>query len=197
MLPNARSPKGSAMLLSGYVTTRFTIAPEQKTWSRRLPLLSPSLEAFRNFFLPEQCVSFACFLFLWLCFSCLLFVECFLLLVVWCRLFLLLLLLNLIISSINNYCWARWTTSGRFRLGLVHISTTLNENPAAKPPVPKLRPSLLLSFFRDSRLRILNNPHWNIMYFHRFQKKCHFHTRNFINLWRWVLLASRCSLWMS
>ena len=32
----------------------------------------------------------------------------------------------------TNYCWARLTTSGRFRLGLVHISTTFIENPPAR-----------------------------------------------------------------
>ena len=58
---------------------------------------------------------------------------------------------------INNYCWARWTTSDRFRLGLVHISSTFNDNPCTG--TRGCQRCLLLSWplFRGSRLRILIN----------------------------------------
>ena len=57
----------------------------------------------------------------------------------------------------NNYCWARWTAYGRFRLGLVHISTTLNENPCIKPSAPRTGFLLSCPLFHASRLRILIN----------------------------------------
>ena len=42
-------------------------------------------------------------------------------------------LLNLIISLINNYCWARWTTSGGSRLGSVTILQNIDVKNKQKP----------------------------------------------------------------
>ena len=69
----------------------------------------------------------------------------------------LLLLLNLIISLINNYCWARWTAYPPSRLDSVDISTTFIENPPARTSPAGTCLLLLCPLFRDSRLRILMN----------------------------------------
>ena len=61
------------------------------------------------------------------------------------------------VKWINNYCWARLTTSGRFRLGLVHISTTFIENPRAKRWRSQRCRLLSWPLFHDSRLRIHMN----------------------------------------
>ena len=88
-----------------------------------------------------------------------------------------LLLLNLIISLTNNYCWTRWTTPGVSRRSAVYTFTTSIFKTNVKRVRSRLGCLLSWPLFRHSRLRITISSLQNIMYFHRFLQQCRFHTR--------------------